>query len=394
MLVPWLQRSADQTIAAKSKGRGGVLWDHFWREVRTRTGMQIMVANVVNTLQQLTGVFIGAVKVNPRHLKTALWRYVRQPLVIAEEVAAKSDFMRTRTTAGAIEVQQTIDDLLLDPSKYEQARQFARRHGFFMQQATQSVVDVVVWTGAYDQAAEEGATEKESVRRADGAVRLTQGSFNPEDVSRFETGTPFARAFTMFYSYFNMQANLLGSEFEVTLRELGLKKGAGRLFYVYLFGFMAPAVLSEALVRAGRGKLDENDDDSYLDDFMSIFFGSQVRTLAAMVPVFGQAAMAGINALNDKWYDDRISTSPAIATAERAIVSNAKTVYRAVKGEDIVKDRAIRDFLTLMGLISGLPLAPIGRPLGYLAAVSEGREEPTGPLDVVRGLVTGRTRER
>ena len=48
------------------------------------------------------------------------------------------------------------------------------------------------------------------MRAADAAVRETQGSLQPEDISRFESGPAFARMFTQFQSYFNMQANLLG----------------------------------------------------------------------------------------------------------------------------------------------------------------------------------------
>lgn len=65
----------------------------------------------------------------------------------------------------------------------------------------------------------------EAVRSADAAVRQTQGSFDPESLSNFEAGTPFVRAFTMFYSYFNMQANLLGSEFQKVAESMGVKKG-------------------------------------------------------------------------------------------------------------------------------------------------------------------------
>src|SRR5690606_26408469 len=171
----------------------------------------------------------------------------------------------------------------------------------------QNFVDIVVWRGAYDEAVAGGASEADAVRQADAAVRQTQGSFNAEDVSRFETGTPFMRAFTMFYSYFNMQANLLGEEFLSVARGIGLKKGLGRLLYVYALGFMIPAVMSELIVKAMGGDLDEDDDDSYMDDVLAIFFGGQVRTATAMVPVVGQAIQAGINLANDKWYDDRIS---------------------------------------------------------------------------------------
>ncbi len=390
MLVPWLQRSAQQKVVGQSQGWGGKAADKFFSELRKRTGLQVMTANVVNTLQQVTGFSIGLIKVGPKHIRNGMWSYVRGPKAMADSVNEKSAFMRTRTGTQVMEIQQTIDELLLNPNKYEQARAYAQKHGYFMQAGAQNVVDLVVWSGGYDQAVEEGATELEAVRQADTAVRATQGSFNAEDISRFETGTPFMRAFTMFYSYFNMQANLLGTEFTKTVRDLGLRKGAGRLLYIYATAFMIPAVVSEMIVMAmsGRG-FDEGDDDEYLSELMSVFFGSQFRTATAMVPGVGPAVNAGINMFNDKWYDDRISTSPAISMIESSVRA-PKSIYDAMTDDKNPK-RAVKDTLSAMGLLTGLPLAPLAKPIGYLADVMEGDAEPRGPADFTLGLVTGKS---
>jgi diguanylate cyclase (GGDEF)-like protein len=388
MIMPWLQRAATQKLETQSQGAAGRATDTFFREVRRRTGLQVMVGNVVNTMQQVTGFSIAAVKVKPRFLRNSMWAYTQGPKALAEQVTEKSSFMRTRVASQVYDIQATIDDMLLNPSKYEQARAFAQKHGYFMQAGAQNVVDLIVWSGAYDQAIENGATEVEAVRESDAAVRQTQGSFNPEDVSRFETGSPFVRAFTMFYSYFNMQANLLGTEFGKVARELGLKKGAGRALYIYALGFMIPAVMSDLIVKAMSGALDEDDDDQYLDDLAASFFGGQFRTATAFFPVVGPAVQAGINAFNDKWYDDKISTSPSVSMIESAVKA-PNSVYKAI-AEDGSKKKAIRDFLSALGLLTGVPVVPLARPLGYLSEVSEGNVEPTGPIDFARGLVTGR----
>jgi hypothetical protein len=39
--------------------------------------------------------------------------------------------------------------------------------------------------------------------------------------------------------------------------------------------------------------------------------------------------------------------------------------------------------------VSGLPLVPLAKPLGYAADVFNEDVEPTGPVDVVRGAITG-----
>ncbi len=387
MLVPWLQRSARQVLEEPTQFP---LIDKFFREVRRRTGMQIMVGNVVNALQQVTGLSIAALKIRPHQLARALWKYTRSPFEMSENVSLKSSFMRNRLTAQSFEIQKKLDDLLLNPSKYEKARDFADRHGYFLQRGTQNVVDHIVWLAAYDQALETKVDEEEAIKRADSAVRQTQGTFAPEDQSRFETQNAFTRAFTMFYSYFNMQANTLSTEFVKTIRAMGYAKGAPHMLYIYTFGFMIPAVIAEAIVQLFSAEAQtDDDDDGYLDNILSIFFMGQVRTAAGMVPIVGPTVMAGVNAFNDKWYDDRISTSATVSALESAVRA-PNSIYRYL-AEDGSAKRAIKDTLTMIGMLSGLPIAWLGRPLGYLADVDQGKTEPTGPVDMARGLISGKS---
>lgn len=394
MLMPWLQRSASQKVNLPSgTGWGWQGADKFFTAMRSRAGLQAMTLNFTNTFQQFTGITIAAIKVKPRYLRNALWTYTRSPRVTAESVMERSDYMKSKLSVSAGEMQAHIEDLITNPTKFEKAVDYAKKNGYFLQSGAQNMIDTIVWSGAYEQAIENGALESDAAKEADSAVRTTQGTLNPEDVSRFETGSPFLRLFTQFYSYFNMQANLLGTEYIKTMRALGLRKGAGRLVYVYSMGFMLPAVLSELIVQLMAGKgFDADDDDEYMDDFLRVFFGSQVRSGTALVPVVGQTTNVVVNNFNDKWYDDRISTSPAISMIESAAKA-PNSVYEAI-AENGSKDKAIKDTLTALGLITGLPLAPLSRPITYLGAVAEGTADPTGPVDFTRGLVTGKTGDR
>jgi hypothetical protein len=390
MLVPWLQRSAQQLVSIPSKGDGGKAADWFFSRLRANVGRQAMFANVVNAMQQVTGLSISTLKVKPKHLRNALWRYVRAPKETVEAISEKSAFMRTRFDSQMQEMNQRIDEIVLNPGKFEKLRDFGVQHTYILQSMMQNPVDAMTWAGAYDQALEHGAKEEEAVKEADAAVRQTQGSMNAEDISRYESGSPFMRAFTMFYSYFNMQANLLGTEFQKVYRDVGLKKGASRMLFIYTMGFMIPAVISEALVvgMSGRG-FDDDDDDQYLDDFLGLFFGSQFRAGTALFPVVGPTLNAGVNRFNDKQWDDNIRVSPLVTTLENA-AGAPKSIHQAVTtGEG--KKAAIRDVLTLLGLVTGAPVAPLSRPLGYAADVSEGKAQPKGALDYTRGLITGKS---
>jgi hypothetical protein len=149
MLVPWLQRAAQQRIDTPGKFRA---LDTFWREMRTRSGMQVMAANVVTAVQMVGHAPAAALKVGLPALHGALWRYVRSPREFAGEIADKSDFMRTRETAAVVEMEKAINHLMLDPSTYEKARAFAKEHGYFLTHGVQNAIDHVVWGAAYEEA--------------------------------------------------------------------------------------------------------------------------------------------------------------------------------------------------------------------------------------------------
>jgi len=51
--------------------------------------------------------------------------------------------------------------------------------------------------------------------------------------------------------------------------------------------------------------------------------------------------------------------------------------------------RNVRDVLTLLTLLTGVPVSALGKPIGYAMDADAGKFEPTGPVDYGRGLLTG-----
>ncbi len=387
MLTPWLERSAKQQMTKPSTGRDGRALDTIAKALRRRTGLSAMVGNLTNALQQLPGIGVAAIKVKPKHLRQGLMAYMAGPSVASADIADKSEFMRSKLDGQLQIINQTIEDLTLNPNKFQTMRAYAERHGYFFQRAMQNVVDITVWTGAYNQAVENGADERGAVREADSAIRQTQDAQTPESVSKFETGAPFVRLFTQYAGWFNMLGNLNAGEATKIIREIGLKKGAGSLFYVYTLGFMVPAVMSELLTRLMSGKgFDEDDDDQYMDDFLALFFGSQARLATAMFPGVGPVINSGIGRFTSAQYDDRISTSPALSSIENTI--SGVTLQGLRQGN---ANKQIRDTLTALSMFSGMPLAPLAKPITYLNDVSSGKAQPSGPIDFSRGFITGKT---
>ena len=100
------------------------------------------------------------------------------------------------------------------------------------------------------------------------------------------------------------------------------------------------------------------------------------------------------NVLNDKPYDDRITTSPAISSIESSTTGSVRAFRAFLDPNEEVTGKNVRDVFTLLSLLSNYPLTIIGRPLSYLQDVSTGRVTPEGPLDFIRGVATGKSGRR
>jgi hypothetical protein len=108
-----------------------------------------------------------------------------------------------------------------------------------------------------------------------------------------------------------------------------------------------------------------------------------------MVP-FGSAAYTAVtSALNDKPYDDRITSSPSITSLEASTVGVVKAAINIADDDKELTGRNVRDVLTLVTNVTGIPVSVLGRPISYQVDVESGKVEPTDPIDYMRGLITG-----
>ncbi len=395
LLTPWLNRTARQQVETPISGSNGLM--RFFSVLRQRAGMAAMFANISNTSQQITGFSTALLKVKPKYLMGAMGQFITDPKATVTAVGETSPYMNNRMLNEVGALSGAIDEILLNPNLYDNAIAWSQKHSYFMQSAVDNVMSPIIWTGAYNQALETapaGMTDDQlktyARRLADSAVRETQGSTLPEDISRIETGNAFARMFTQFAGYFNMQANLLGTEFAKVAQDTGLRKGAGRGLYVLSFGFLAPAWVATAIALAFRGGPDDEDKDGeYLDDWFAHTFGwGPFRNATAFIPGAGQVVNAVANSTNDKPYDDRVSLSPAITMIESA-VGAGKGVYEAASGEKNISGKTVRDVATLTSMTVGVPANAFAKPFVYGADVASGKTQPTSTADAVRGALTG-----
>lgn len=390
LLTPWLDRTARQKVVEQSK-------DGMWRYIgniasflRRNVNMQIMTFNVVNSLEQFGGLAVATAKVKPKYIKSSLVNYMSNGPAMVDDIMTKSDFMRSINGENIYDIHNAINEILVKPTKAEEFQDFARKNVYVLQSATQNIVNTVVWAGAYAEAKDNGMSENEAIKLADSVVRTTQGTNLPEDISKFETGSQTEMLFKTYVSYFNMLMNLTASRVNEIHRSVGLRKGAGELFYLYAALYAVPSAISMALRMGAAGVLDEDDDDFYIDDVLANFFGYQLKTVAAGVPFAGQFAVAGINRVMTKnQLDDRLSLSPAVSIAETMVGVPGAVVEQIIERGELSK-KTVKDALTFMGVVSSLPIGVLGKPVGYIMDVESGKARPTGPIDFTRGLVTGK----
>jgi len=129
-----------------------------------------------------------------------------------------------------------------------------------------------------------------------------------------------------------------------------------------------------------------------VDDLLSMFFNSQFEFASAMVPIFGPVGKALLNTTDDKWFNDKVSLSPVIGLVNKGVRTPRDVWNAAVEGAS--KGRAVRNTLDLIAISTRVPIGFLGRPIGFLLDVQEGRAEPEGILDYTRGLITGKPGNR
>lgn len=355
MLVPWLNRAAKQRTVTKGKEDGGL--SRFWSVMRQRTGMVLMFGNILNSAQQITGFLLAGVKVKTRYMTAASLDFVTNYKEMKQSVAELSEFMRSRMSNEIAVMDDFIQETLINPNLLQKAQNWTNRNAYFLQQLVANNMEPIIWTAAYRQALEQGMSEADAVFFADGVIRQTQGSTLPEDISKAESGSAFARLFTQFMGYFNMQANLLGNGFVKLMRQGGLRQNKLAAAHLYMMGYFLPAAVAELIAAAGYG-LKDDDGDGYADEILkTALLDGQVKNGLAMIPGVGQVGTFVYNRFNGKTYGSRLGGAPALSVAEAALLA-PWSVAKAVEPDANYrqKRKGVYDTATLISMTLGLPV--------------------------------------
>jgi len=399
LIKPWLHTVVSQKTFAPS--RLGQDFDRTVTTVRKNGGIAVMFFNLMNAVQQYTGVFPAMLKAKPSHMMESLQTFIKDRQGSMQMIADLSPFMADRQLNQIFDIQDRLNQLLINPNNFSKFKDWSTKHAYFLQQTFQNQTDAVVWMAVYNQTHQDLPTnmsdaevQREAIKQADAAVRMTQDSLLPEDRAGFQNWDPIMQSIMQFTGYFNTMANLNHNQYKKIVNDIGFtNKGARseQLFYMYLYSIMMPAILAGVISRSFSGNLfvDENDNESILDDMALTVLGDIIDYKKAFVPVIGNALLIPINQFDNKPWNDSIVSSPSIELLTRGVQKTARIPFRIQQGEGIT-GRDIRDISALVTIISGIPVTPIGKTSGYLLDVSQGEVNPENAIDLIRGAVTGK----
>jgi hypothetical protein len=409
MIEPWLRRSMAQVV--ETRGSDAFQNWGLWRYVQSVSSMNIMMFNVVNSLLGPIGApFMAAASLRGRAIikATSVYyaQYLLNPKKTSESVHNLSPVMKERADRYAQASEQRIVQSLR-PDPLEGLQAFFRNNAYIMQITFQQPSEIAFWLAEYNDQLSQGKTHQDAVDFADSAINRIFGSTNPEDISGVEAGSAFNRTFLQFFNYMNRWGRVLGSEIVQALRsEMHITGKANRLLYVIGFAYIGQILASETMMLLLRGTLEDEEEDGYLDDWFAAMGYGLVKTPLAFVPYAGGIGVAVLNNANDKPYDDRILTTPAIGTLERAgrvlgdYIWPWAGFFEGEDPQDIIDEfedksarKAIVDVASFLTLITGLPFIVPARSAAYAVGVETGEIEPTDELDYARGLVTGSASE-
>lgn len=293
VIKPWLRIVRQPLAEVQPTTAEGRALSHGMRAIRGRAGVRSMMLDIVNATAATCSHSSVLADLSSGRLEAALLRFGKkgEGAAMRDEAAKLSSVMQARMTRGSREMERGVQDAIIKPGNRGLISEKAGIYGDILLQGTRSALELVLWHAAYDEAIGQGLAQEKAVVTADGLV--IQGVESPFAT---ETGTAFARLFTLFYSYFNGQAKILGGDLQPIMQSFGYLR-APRLFAIYLAGIALPAVLARVITGVGKGELAR--DGSAAGELAGFFLGDQAEGGAGMAPVSDQAFDAFLKNWND-----------------------------------------------------------------------------------------------
>ena len=386
IIKPWLKRSAEQTIGPPpaTAAEKAVTW------LARGAQMGIMFLNVVNALQNFTGLGPILRETKGGYVGRAALRYLREGKKMGRAAAEVSDEMAERMEKQVFDLVQESNNILIGDgvsTRVRRGSQFVNRNTYVLQTATQHTVDVIGWWAHHDQVyAEQLAAdvdvevaEQTAIREADSLIRRTQMAGAPEDVSSVEAQGGLWRAIMPFKSWFINWFNYQGQRLRADMNKEGTERVAA-LLGTYATSILVPGAIATLMAEGLRGEFEDEDEDGYLDESLSLLLRSHIDLYTGAMPIFGDVGKLTAAFYDDHTWNNRMPTPPYARLIERL----AKTPSTLTDGE--IKTSDIYDALGALGAVLHVPIEAFGKRVKYLEQVDADDDFS----ELLRGLLAGR----
>ncbi|WP_347989505.1 JAB domain-containing protein [Methylomonas sp. AM2-LC] len=195
-------KHAQKDIAGGEKYMSDVVGRAFG-VMRQYVGLSVLGLRLMSGVQQITGFVQTAERIGKGWMVEGIKQYVSNPEWSRERVHELSSFMANRQRTQFRDLNDARNRLNDDPA----FQRWLNDNGYFLIIRMQEMVDLPTWVGAYSKACAEGREERLAIDLADQAVKDSQGSGLMMDQAEVER-IPWAKLFTMFYSFQNTVLNL------------------------------------------------------------------------------------------------------------------------------------------------------------------------------------------
>jgi hypothetical protein len=356
LLNHWLR-----AVGANNKNNGlakGTL-DGFADRARLGAVAMGLGANIAGGLLQVTGYIPLASKLGPLRTARAILRGAGRWLIgdwggIRDEALAKSEFMREQVKGQDRELREmTLRWSARGRGRLDAVRSLMMgQYAFF-----QNMCNIPGWLEAYKKGLGDfGGDEVKAVRYADMIIRTTQSASSIADLTRMETGGTLGRLFTMFYSWFRVQANLNKEFFRRLRHEPGGLHKLGLFANWSLFVLVMPRMI-ERLMRTGGP--DEDEGETWPRWLMrEAALGVFLSPLESVPIVRDVTAGVAEALLGGRRYGGYRMTpvANALDSAYKLVTNAADAANDIFEGEEPDWGRVARDFANFGGYAAAMPV--------------------------------------
>ncbi len=332
-----------------------------YRFLRNGAQTSIMGFNLMTSLQQVFGLSQSISRVGAMPLLKAAARWLTSASKAEntiEWVHSQSTLMRMRSKTQDRELNEIYNTINPDSRREIQAA------FYYLIVKGQQLADIPTWLAAYDNALNDGASEKQAAALADQAVIDTQGSGMVKDLALSQQGNSFQRLFTLFYSYFSATYNLNVE----TIKGIQVKgKGEiGRAMVDLLILNSLPVAIT-LLVNMALGRYGEDEDllKRLAKDQFAFLLNQSLftREFIGILEQRGYEGPAGLRPIGD-------------------VYRLANAVSASVKNEEVSRS-ALVELNRVAGVLFHYPAVQLQRTVEGAKALWEGNTR--NPLVLLRG---------